>query len=286
MVEEVVFRKLQSFLEEDMPFWDTTTEILVPDGVVVRARIATKQSCVVACLDDVAYFLKRLGLEVKQLARDGDFVEKDTTVMEVVGSAKTILTLERMLLNVLMHCSGVATEVRRLVDLVKGVNSRVRVAATRKTLPGLRYFEKKAVAIGGGDTHRLSLSDAILIKDNHVKVVGSVEEAIRIAKSRASFIHRIEVEVSTAEEAIRAAESGADVIMLDNTSPEEVARVVEELKKRGLRDRVLIEVSGGINHENILSYAKLDIDVISCGYITLSSRAADMSLDIVEVIKR
>uniref|UniRef100_A0A7C4FA80 Nicotinate-nucleotide pyrophosphorylase [carboxylating] n=1 Tax=Ignisphaera aggregans TaxID=334771 RepID=A0A7C4FA80_9CREN len=285
MAEEVVFRKLLSSLEEDMPFWDTTTEILVPGGVVVRARIVAKQSCVVACLDDVAYFLRRLGLEVKQLARDGDFVEKGTAIVEVVGSAKTILTLERLLLNVLMHCSGVATEVRRLVNLVKGVNSRVRVAATRKTLPGLRYFEKKAVAIGGGDTHRLSLSDAILIKDNHIKVVGSVEKAIRIAKSRASFIHRIEVEVSTAEEAIRAAESGADVIMLDNTSPEEVARVVEELKKRGLRDRVLIEVSGGINHENILSYARLDIDVISCGYITLSSRAADMSLDIVEVIK-
>jgi nicotinate-nucleotide pyrophosphorylase (carboxylating) len=286
VAEEVVYRKILSFLEEDTPFWDTTTDILIPKGVAVRARVVAKQRCVVACLDDVSYFLKRLGLEVKQLARDGDTVEEGAAVLEVTGSARVVLGVERTLLNILMHCSGIATEVRKLVELVRRVNSRVRVAATRKTLPGLRYFEKKAVAIGGGDTHRLSLSDAILIKDNHIRIVGSVEEAVKIAKASASFVHKVEVEVSTPEDAVKAAESGADIIMLDNMKPSEVARVAEELRKRGLRERVLLEVSGGITPDNILEYAKLDVDVISCGYITISSRAVDMSLDVVEVIRK
>jgi nicotinate-nucleotide pyrophosphorylase (carboxylating) len=286
MVEEITFRKLLEFLEEDTPFWDITTDTIIPKNTVIRAQVIARQSGVVACIEDVTYFLKRLGLEVKELARDGDIVNKDTPVLEIVGDARTVLAIERTILNILMHCSGVATEVRKLVDIVKRVNPRVRVAATRKTLPGLRYFEKKAVAIGGGDTHRLSLSDAILIKDNHLRVVESVEEVVKLAKERASFTHRVEVEVSTVEDAIKAAEAGADIVMLDNMPPQEVAKVVEELRKRGLRDRVVIEVSGGVTANNIVEYAKLDVDVISCGYITLSARALDMSLEVVEVIRR
>jgi nicotinate-nucleotide pyrophosphorylase (carboxylating) len=286
MAQEIVLRKFLDFLEEDVPFWDLTTNVLIPESVVIKAHVVTKQDCIVACIDDVVYFLKKLGLQVKKLVEDGVEVKKGTALLEITGSARTILGVERLILNVLMHCSGIATEVRRLANLIKEVNGKVRIAATRKTLPGLRYFEKKAVFVGCGDTHRLSLSDAILIKDNHVKIIGGVEEAVKAAKSRASFVHKIEVEVSTIEEAIKAAQSGADVIMLDNMRPEEVARVVEELKKKGLRDRVLIEVSGGITSENILEYAKLDIDVISCSYITMSSKAVDMSLEVVEVIER
>jgi nicotinate-nucleotide pyrophosphorylase (carboxylating) len=286
VAEEITFRKFLEFLEEDIPFWDTTTEALIPRNIVVRAQVIAKQRGVVACVEDVAYFLRRLGLEVKELARDGDTVDRGSPVLEVVGDARIVLTVERAILNILMHCSGIATEVRKLVEIVKRVNPRVRVAATRKTLPGLRYFEKKAVAIGGGDTHRLSLSDAILIKDNHVRIVGSVEEAVKLAKERASFVHKVEVEVSTVDEAVKAVEAGADIVMLDNMSPQEVAKVVDELRRRGLRDKVVIEVSGGITAESIAEYAKLDVDVISCGYITLSAKALDMSLEVVEVIRR
>ncbi|RSN72876.1 carboxylating nicotinate-nucleotide diphosphorylase [Candidatus Methanodesulfokora washburnensis] len=286
MVEEVAFKRLLEFLEEDIPLWDTTSAAIVPEGAVVRAYVVAKQRGVVACIEDVVYFLKRLGLEVKELARDGDTVDRGSSVLEIVGNARTVLAVERTILNILMHCSGVATEVRRLVDMVRRVNQRVRIAATRKTLPGLRYFEKKAVAVGGGDTHRLSLSDAILIKDNHVRIVESIEEAVKLAKARASFAHKVEIEVSTVEDAVKAAEAGADIVMLDNMSPQEVARVVEELRRRGLRNKVVIEVSGGVTAENIGEYAKLDVDVISCGYITLSAKALDMSLEIVEVIKK
>ncbi|MCL7395757.1 MAG: carboxylating nicotinate-nucleotide diphosphorylase [Thaumarchaeota archaeon] len=286
MVQEVVFRKFLSFLEEDVPFRDVTTDALIPEDVVVRAHVVAKQSCVVACIDDIVYFLERLGLHVKELVKDGAEVEKGAVLLELVGPARVVLGVERLMLNILMHCSGIATEVRKLVRLVRKVNSKIRVAATRKTLPGLRYFEKKAVLVGGGDVHRYSLSDAILIKDNHIKIIGSVEKALEVVKNKASFVQKVEVETSTIEEAIKAAESGVDIIMLDNMKSEEVAKVVEELKRRGLREKVLIEVSGGITSENILEYAKLDVDIISCGYITMSSRASDMSLEVVEVIKK
>jgi len=286
MAEEVVFRKLLRFLEEDMPFWDITTDLLIPDDTMVRARIIAKQACVVACVEDISYFLKRMGLEVRQFAKDGDNVEKGAALLEIVGPARIILGVERLILNILMHCSGIATEVRRLVELVRGVNGKVRVAATRKTLPGLRYFEKKAVLIGGGDSHRFSLSDAVLIKDNHIRIIGDIAKAVKLAKEKASFAHKIEIEASTVDEAIKAAESGADIVMLDNMRPDEVAKVIEELKNRGLRERVLIEVSGGITPQNILDYARLDVDIISCGYITMSSKAVDMSLEVVEVTKR
>lgn len=284
MVEDLAFRKFLSFLEEDIPFWDTTTEAIVPGDAKVRAKVIVKESCIVACVDDIAAFLRKLGLEVEQLAKDGDPVEGGSTLLEISGPARVVLSVERVVLNVLMHCSGVATATRRLIDALREVNSRVRVAATRKTMPGLRYFEKRAVAAGGGDTHRLSLSDAILIKDNHLRLIGDIGRAVRLAKERASFIHKVEVEVSSVEEAVEAAESGADVVMLDNMRPEDVARVLEELRRRGLRDRVIVEVSGGINYENAREYAKLDIDVMSCSFITMSSRAVDMSLEVSEVI--
>ncbi|MEL9940971.1 MAG: carboxylating nicotinate-nucleotide diphosphorylase [Ignisphaera sp.] len=283
---EIVFRRFLDFIYEDNPFWDLTTEALVSENINVKAAIVAREDGLVACVEDVASILRRLGLSVKIVVGDGGYVKKGDIVMEITGNARTVLSIERTMLNLLMHCSGIATTVRRLVNRVREVNSRVRVAATRKTLPGLRYFEKKAVLIGGGDTHRLSLSDAILIKDNHIKIVGDVAKAVRIAREKKSFIHEIEVEVTNASDAIAAAEAGANIIMFDNMTPEEVRRAIEELRKRGLRDRVLIEVSGGITEDNIIDYAKLDVDIISCGWITLSSKALDMSLEIIEVLEK
>lgn len=283
---EIVFRRFLDFIYEDNPFWDLTTEALMSDNINVKAAIVAKEDGLVACVEDVASILRRLGLSVKIVVGDGGYVKKGDIVMEITGNARTVLSIERTMLNLLMHCSGIATTVRRLVNRVREVNSRVRIAATRKTLPGLRYFEKKAVLIGGGDTHRLSLSDAILIKDNHVKIVGDVAKAVRIAREKKSFIHKIEVEVTNASDAIAAAEAGADIIMFDNMTLEEIQRAIEELRKRGLRDRVLIEVSGGITEDNIIDYAKLDVDIISCGWITLSSKALDMSLEIIEVLEK
>jgi len=187
---------------------------------------------------------------------------------------------ERTLLNILMRMCGIATATRRLVRKVEEAGFKVRIAATRKTAPGLRYFDKRAVVVGGGDPHRFRLDDAILIKDNHVALVGDVEEAVRRARSATSFTKKIEIEVQTSEDAVKAAQAGADIIMLDNMTAEEVEKTIDALKHRKLRDRVLIEVSGGIVEENILSYAKAGPDIISTGAITHSVKSVNISLEV------
>jgi nicotinate-nucleotide pyrophosphorylase (carboxylating) len=177
--------------------------------------------------------------------------------------------------------SGVATATADLVSIAnKQSRGKVRIACTRKTLPGLRYFEKRAVELGGGDTHRLRLDDAVLIKDNHLELAGSVGECVRKAKEKVSFTKKVEVEVTTPNQAVEAAQAGADIVMLDNMTPKEVGSSMTLLISKGLRDRVLIEASGGIRKENLASYAKTGVDVISVGAITLSAPAVDMSLEI------
>lgn len=284
-MEEVVFRKLLEFLEEDVPYGDVTSELVVPEGTVVRAVIVAKSRGVLAGAKFVKMFLERLGVRVLRALSDGVEVEPGSITMELEGDGRTILLVERTILNLLMHLSGVATATRRLVERVRRVNPRVRVAATRKTLPGLRLLEKYAVEVGGGDPHRFSLSDMILIKDNHIAIAGSVEEAVKRVLSLKSFSKLVEVEARSVEEAVRAAELGVDIVMLDNMSPEEVRRAVEELKRCGLRDRVVVEVSGGITEDNIVEYASADVDVISTSIITMAAKPLDMSLEVVEVLK-
>jgi nicotinate-nucleotide pyrophosphorylase (carboxylating) len=202
-------------------------------------------------------------------------------ILTARGPARGLLGVERTLLNLLSHMSGVATSTADLVTISnKESRGRVRIACTRKTLPGLRYFEKKAVEVGGGDTHRLRLDDAVLIKDNHLKLAGSITDAVRKAKKKTSFTKKIEVEVTTPDQAVEAAQAGADIVLLDNMTTKEVERSVSLLRAKSLRDRIVVEASGGIRKENLASYAKTGVDVISVGAITNSAPAIDMSLEI------
>ena len=202
-------------------------------------------------------------------------------ILSARGPARTLLGVERTLLNLLSHMSGVATSTADLVSIAnKESRDKIRIACTRKTLPGLRYFEKRAVELGGGDTHRLRLDDAVLIKDNHLELAGSVGACVRKAKERVSFTRKVEVEVTNPDQAVEAAEAGADIVLLDNMTPKEVASSVSLLMSRGLRDRVLVETSGGIRRENLASYARTGVDVISVGAITHSAPAVDVSLEI------
>jgi len=201
-------------------------------------------------------------------------------VLAVKGDARRILYIERTVLNLLMILSGIATYTRRLVEKVRQVNPRIRIAATRKTPPGLRFLVKYAVEVGGGDAHRLSLSDMALIKDNHLKIAGGVGEAVSTLRSRLSFSKKIEIEVSSVHQAVEAAKAGADIIMCDNMSPEGVAEVINTLQRLGLHSKVMIEVSGGITEDNIVDYAKIDVDVISLSKITLNAPPVDMSLEV------
>ena len=269
---------LLRFLEEDVPFGDVTSETVIPEGTRARAVVIAKQDGVIAGVEEAKVLFEHFGVEVVVRRRDGEEVKKGDVILGLEGDARAILLVERTALNIMGRMSGIATEVRRLVEKVKAVNPKVRVAGTRKTL--LKPLDKRAILIGGGEPHRFSLSDAILIKDNHLALV-PLEEAVRRAKAF-SVYKVVEVEVETIEDAIKAARAGADVVMLDNMSPAEIAETIEALKREGLRERVKIEVSGGITPKNIEEYAKLDIDVISLGYLTHSVKNFDVSLEIVE----
>jgi nicotinate-nucleotide pyrophosphorylase (carboxylating) len=179
-----------------------------------------------------------------------------------------------------MRMSGIATLTDRLIKMVREVNPAIIIAGTRKTTPGLQFFEKDAIRVGGGDTHRYRLDDLVLIKDNHLALVGSVQEAVERARSHASFTKKIEVEADSLDQAIQGAKAGADIVLLDNMSPNDVKTVLAALKDNKLRDKVLVEVSGGINQDNIAGYAKLEVDVISTGYITHSAPSLNLSLEV------
>ncbi len=268
---------LLRFIQEDAPFGDVTSEAVIPEGIRARAVIIAKADGVIAGVEEAKVLFEHFGVKVKVKKRDGEEVKKGDTIVELEGNARSTLLVERTALNVVGRMSGIATEVRKIVEKVRAVNPKVRVAGTRKSL--LKPLDKKAILIGGGEPHRFSLSDAILIKDNHLALV-PLERAIRRAKAF-SLYKVVEVEVESLEDAVKAAKAGANVVMLDNMAPGEIAETLEALKREGLRDRVKIEVSGGITPENIAEYAKLDIDVISLGYLTHSVKNFDVSLEVV-----
>lgn len=272
--------QLIRFLEEDLGFGDITSEILIPRGLKAKGVILAKEKGVVAGVEEAETLFKHFGINVKINRRDGDTVNPGDVIMEVEGEARSILMLERTVLNIMMRMSGIATETRNIVEKIRKAGLNVKVAATRKTAPGLRALDKKAVMLGGGEPHRLRLDDAVLIKDNHIALVGSIREAVRRARENVSFIKKIEVEAKTLSEALEASESGADIVMLDNMKPEQIREVVQCLKDKGLYDRIVLEASGGINPSNILEYASTGVHVISLGYLTHSAKALDMSLEI------
>jgi len=269
-------QKIHEYLREDIGSGDITSDMLLPSDENALGRITAKEACVLAGCDEASEVFAELGGEVVSRSRDGAVLRAGDPVLEVAGPAKALLAGERLALNFLMRMSGIATITHELVVRCREVNPNIRVAATRKTTPGFREFEKKAVVMGGGDPHRFGLDDAVLIKNNHIRLVGGVSEALRRAGS-SSFTKKIEIEVERREDAFLAAESGADIIMLDNFSPEDARKLYAELK--GRFPGVFVEVSGGIRPDNIQEYADA-ADIISLGWLTHSVRSIDFSMAI------
>jgi len=282
MLEAKLKEQLMNFLSEDVGFGDITTDAVVPAASKVHAHIIVKEPTVVAGISEAKTFFEMIGASFTAKVEDGDEVTPETVIAEVEGEGRTVLMAERTILNILMRMSGIATTTRKLVEKISDAGLSVRIAATRKTAPGLRYFDKKAVLIGGGDPHRLRLDDAYLIKDNHLKIAGGVKEALEKVRSVASFYKKVEVEAKTVKQAIEAAKSGADIVMLDNMTLKEASDTMKALAGLNLGGRVLIEISGGVTQEKLLEYAKLKPDVISLGLLTHSVRAIDVSLEVVE----
>ncbi|MBS7612343.1 carboxylating nicotinate-nucleotide diphosphorylase [Candidatus Bathyarchaeota archaeon] len=275
--------KLLCFLREDVGMGDLTTAAVAPTGIHARAQIVTKEPAVVAGVREAQILFKAMEITIVKSINDGADVPPGTIVMEIEGPADSILTSERTALNILTRMSGIATATRRLIEKIQKTGLRVSLAATRKTAPGLQYFDKRAIALGGGDPHRFHLDDCILIKDNHIVIAGGLEEAVKRALTNSSFTKKIEVEVRTPEEAVQAARLGVDIVMLDNMTPEVVKTTLEALAVHGLRDKILVEVSGGVTEENIMEYVRLGPDIVSLGDLTHSVQAVDMSLEITEV---
>lgn len=278
-------KKIRRFLEEDIGQGDITTSLLIPDGTIVEGEIVAKEEGIIAGIKEATTFLESQDLRVEATTSDGSRVKEKTVVLKITGDAKTLLSTERTLLNILTRMSGIATKTYRLIEKVRSAGFKTRVACTRKVAPGLSYFDKKAVMLGGGDTHRLHLDDLVLIKDNHLAIVRDISKAIKKARETVSFSKKIEIEVSRAEGALEAAKWGADIVMLDNFSPKEIGETISLLKKNRLRDKVLIEASGGINEQNVLEYVATGVDIVSLGEITDSAKALDMSLEIKKIKK-
>lgn len=279
MSELFEVEKLFEFLKEDLYPEDITSKYF--SGYKVRAviRSKNKEDFILAGMKFVIPFLERLGLKVIEYLKDGEVVRNGQTIAVYEGESYTVLASERVVLNLLSRLSGIATATRKMVELARNVNPNVIIAGTRKTTPDLRIFEKYAIEVGGGDPHRFNLSDAILIKDNHIRIAGSVEDALKAIKGKVPFTKKVEIEVETFEDALKAYKSGCvDIILLDNMSPEEVSKVVKELK-----GKVLLEASGGITPENVIEYAKTGVDIISSGYLTHSVKSVDISLDVYRI---
>ena len=269
---------IEYMLAEDEGFGDITSNAVVEEGKIVNAYIKSKDEGILAGIDIIRDLFEEYGVKVTFWLKDGTEISNNDVLISFKGNARTILLLERTALNLLMRMSGVATAANHYVDIVKDFD--VRVAGTRKTSPAIGKFDKYALKVGGADPHRFGLDDMVLIKDNHIATCSSPLEALLKAKENTSFSKEIEIEVETLEDAVDCVKNGADIVMLDNMSPEEVNEVIGELEGLHIRQNSMIEVSGGITDETILDYASLDVDIISIGALTHSSRSLNFSLKI------
>jgi len=274
-----VLSAIGHFLAEDIGRGDITTSSTVPPDVRGMGRFLAKEDLVICGMEVAEAVFVHLDAEVAEVETtfsDGDEVNEGTIFGTLKGYADILLTGERVALNLLQRMSGVATLTRQFVKAIEG--TKAAIVDTRKTTPGLRLLEKYAVTVGGGKNHRMGLDDGVLIKDNHIALAGGIAEAVNAAKNTAGHLHKIEVEITNWAQLREAIEAGADIVMLDNQTPEEATKLVE--MSRNLNPNVLIEASGGMEIERVRSYAEAGVDLISVGRLTHSARAVDISFKI------
>jgi nicotinate-nucleotide pyrophosphorylase (carboxylating) len=276
--EGALFSNVSAFLQEDLGRGDITTQSVVKRSQSAKGRFIAKEAMVVCGLEAAEYVFSTLDSQqqLEAFVSDGDEVESGKVIARAAGFADVLLSGERLALNLLQRLSGIATLTRAFVRAVEGTEARI--VDTRKTTPGLRMLEKYAVLTGGGRNHRFGLDDGVLIKDNHIALSGGVGTAVERARRAVGHLHKIEVEVQTGRELREAVESGADIIMLDNRTPEETRQLVGVARE--LDPRVLLESSGGITLDNVRAYAEAGVDLVSVGALTHSARAVDISFKI------
>lgn len=267
---------IKTALLEDVNYLDTTTDYLIAETQQGKAKFTAKASGVLCGIDVALRVFSLLDPLVKSQVykQDGDTIEKGDIIADISGKTRTLLKGERTALNLLQHMSGIATQTAQCVELIKGTGATI--ADTRKTLPGMRPLQKYAVTVGGGRNHRYNLSDAAMLKDNHIDAGGGITRAVAALREKLGHMVKIEIEVRNLDELKEALSANADVIMLDNMSPELMVQAVSITN-----GKALLEASGGITSETIKAVAQSGVDIISLGAITHSVTAFDISMSIV-----
>ncbi len=275
-MQQHLFNKIiQQALLEDLGMGDITTNSIFSEFDYAKGSFLAKAPGILSGLDAIALVYNFFGddFEIELLKKDGDPVVKEEFIAKVEGPVHGLLSGERVILNIIQHLSGIATSTHELVTLLN--DPSIDVVDTRKTLPGLRGLQKYAVTCGGGKNHRFRLDDGAMIKDNHIKAAGSITKTVELIRQKAGHMVSIEVETEHKEQVLEAIEAGANVIMLDNRSPEEIRELTSIIP-----DHIVTEVSGGINPSNIARYRGCGADIISVGWITHSVKALDISFNL------
>ena len=281
MIQAKMDAAIRAALEEDMPFGDVSTMAVMPEPRPGRVQLIAKQDGVIAGLGVFArvFALIDPAVTVDALVSDGEEVKSGQHLATVQGDVRVLLEGERVALNYLQRMSGVATYTHRIVAALAAAGASTRLVCTRKTTPGLRLFEREAVRMGGGHLHRYGLSDAVMLKDNHIDAAGGIKPAVAAARATAPFTAKVEVECESLDMVREAVEAGADIIMLDNMDHAAMAEAIDLID-----GRATTEASGNVTAENVTAYADLGVDIVSCGALTHSAGILDLSLKHLEVL--
>ena len=279
VIEDTLDSEIERFLNEDISNGDITSDLFIDATSISNAEILSREPGILSGRSEISQIFNHFNIESNWLFQDGDSFSDNSQIVKLNGLSKSILLSERVSLNLLGHMSGIATSTNNAVKITKQISPHTNISATRKTLPGLRKYEKYSVIVGGGLPHRYDLNEMILIKDNHSKLINNLQKSINSARNQISSSKKIELEVDSLESAMKAIDFDIDIILLDNMQPEDILKFMNKIKS--LPKPPLTEASGGITFSNLESYASTQVDIISMGTLTHSSKSIDFSLQII-----
>tara|TARA_B100000949_G_scaffold97633_1_gene87161 strand:+ start:2434 stop:3285 length:852 start_codon:yes stop_codon:yes gene_type:complete len=279
VIEDTLDSEIERFLNEDISNGDITSDLFIDATSISNAEILSREPGILSGRSEISQIFNHFNIESNWLFQDGDSFSDNSQIVKLNGLSKSILLSERVSLNLLGHMSGIATSTNNAVKITKQISPHTNISATRKTLPGLRKYEKYSVIVGGGLPHRYDLNEMILIKDNHSKLINNLQKSISSVRTQIGSSKKIELEVDSLESAMKAIDFDIDIILLDNMQPEDILKFMNKIKS--LPKPPLTEASGGITFSNLESYASTQVDIISMGTLTHSSKSIDFSLQII-----
>ena len=276
VIEDTLDSEIERFLNEDISNGDITSDLFIDATSISNAEILSREPGILSGRSEITQIFNHFNIESNWLFQDGNSFSDNSQIVKLNGLSKSILLSERVSLNLLGHMSGIATSTNNAVKITKQISPHTNISATRKTLPGLRKYEKYSVIVGGGLPHRYDLNEMILIKDNHSKLINNLQKSISSVRNQIGSSKKIELEVDSLESAMKAINLDIDIILLDNMLIDDIKKFVKILKLHPTK-QIITEASGGIDFSNLKSYASTGVDVISMGCLTHSSKSLDFS---------